>query len=140
MRLEGVNCFDSRFIVAPNFNGGQSFSPVIKIEDEDGISPLDNITVSKLGFDATKDTVSTRGIWFENLIYTCSFEFLYFDSFSGSVMRSERVAGEMISFNLKKLAVLKKPCILPNLQNLLSLIIDFLRKKMAIQLIVLLQV
>ena len=73
MRLEGVNCFDSRFIVAPNFNGGQSFSPVIKIEDEDGISPLDNITVSKLGFDATKDTVSTRGIWFENLIYTCSF-------------------------------------------------------------------
>ena len=99
MRLEGVNCFDSRFIVAPNFNGGQSFSPVIKIEDEDGISPLDNITVSKLGFDATKDTVSTRGIWFENLIYTCSFEFLYFDSFSGSVMRSERVAGEMISFN-----------------------------------------
>lgn len=99
MRLEGVNCFYSRFIVAPNFNGGQSFSPVIKIEDEDGISPLDNITVSKLGFDATKDTVSTRGIWFENLIYTCSFEFLYFDSFSGSVMRSERVAGEMISFN-----------------------------------------
>ncbi|MGF2108122.1 BppU family phage baseplate upper protein [Lactococcus lactis] len=99
MRLEGVNCFDSRFLVAPNFNGGQSFSPVIKIEDADGSSPLDNITVSKLGFDATKDTVNTRGIWFENLIYTCSFEFLYFDSFKGSVMRSERVAGEMLSFN-----------------------------------------
>ena len=99
MRLEGVNCFDSRLFVAPNFNSGQSFSPVIKIEDADGSSPLDNITISKLGFDATNDTVNTRGIWFENLIYTCSFEFLYFDSFSGSVMRSERVAGEMISFN-----------------------------------------
>ncbi|WP_442761312.1 BppU family phage baseplate upper protein [Pseudolactococcus chungangensis] len=99
MRLEGVNCFDSRFFVAPNFNDGQSFSPILKIEDADGSSPLDNITVSKLGFDATNDTVNTRGIWFENLIYTCSFEFLYFDSFSGSVMRSERVAGEMISFN-----------------------------------------
>lgn len=99
MRLEGVNCFDSRFFVAPNFNDGQSLSPVIKIEDSDGSSPLDNITVSKLGFDATNDTVNTRGIWFENLIYTCSFEFLYFDSFKGSVMRSERVAGEMISFN-----------------------------------------
>lgn len=93
-------------MVSQNFNNGVEFSPVIKIAMDNKVDAIDKVNIHDLGFDAAKDTVNTRGIQFEFLIYSSSFRNLNFDYFSGSCLYSSGEyidRCEMITFELIKM-------------------------------------
>ena len=99
--MYGSNSRDSKIIVSENFNNGIEFSPVVKIAMDNEKDAIDKINIYDLGFDAYNDTVNTRGIQFEFLIYSSSFRNLNFDYFTGACLYSSGEYNdrcEMITF------------------------------------------
>ena len=97
----GSNSRDSMIIVSQNFNNGSVFSPVIKIAMDSKSDAIDKVNIHDLGFNASMDTVNTRGIQFEFLIYSSSFRNLNFDYFTGACLYSSGEYNdrcEMITF------------------------------------------
>lgn len=100
--FEGVNTFDSRIVVAPNFANGQQGKPIFLIYSGSPSIALDKVNIRQIGFNAANDNMNTRGIQFEYLIYTSGFEYLDFEQFSGAAIYSAGLGNdrsEMITFH-----------------------------------------
>ncbi|WP_406866698.1 glycosyl hydrolase family 28-related protein [Priestia megaterium] len=102
MLIHGLNTFDTKIIVAPNFANSTKGKPVFLLYSGTSRYAIDKINIRNIGFDASNDNMNTRGIQFEYLIYTSSFEYLDFEGFSGAAICSDGLGNdvsEMITFH-----------------------------------------